>query len=39
LYEAKRGGRNHAIHADLSSGIRHRIDSSSVRRVTSEITA
>jgi diguanylate cyclase (GGDEF)-like protein len=39
LYEAKRGGRNHAIHADLSSGIRHRIDSSSVRRVTTGITA
>jgi len=27
LYEAKRGGRNHALHADLMRGSRQRIDS------------
>jgi diguanylate cyclase (GGDEF)-like protein len=31
LYEAKRGGRNHAMHADLATGIRHRIDSVALR--------
>jgi len=27
LYEAKRAGRNHAMHADLATGVRHRVDS------------
>jgi len=36
LYEAKRGGRNHALHADLSSGVRLRVDSAASRRVPDE---
>jgi len=39
LYEVKRGGRNHAIHADLSSGARLRVDSAATRRVTDETLA
>jgi len=27
LYEVKRGGRNHAVHADLTRGVKQRIDS------------
>ena len=27
LYEVKRGGRNHALHADMMRGSRQRIDS------------
>jgi diguanylate cyclase (GGDEF)-like protein len=30
LYEVKRGGRNHALHADLMRGSRQRIDSAAV---------
>ena len=37
LYEVKRGGRNHAIHADLTSGNRRRIESA--HRVADETVA
>jgi two-component system chemotaxis family response regulator WspR len=39
LYEAKRGGRNYAMHADLSTGARLRVDSAASRRVPDEMLA
>lgn len=39
LYEAKRGGRNHAVHADLMRGTRTRIDSAGSTRVADETVA
>lgn len=36
LYEAKRGGRNHAVHADLTRGVKQRIDSADAIRAGRE---